>query len=60
MATARQRANDKFNKKAYKRFEARLKPEQYNALEELREKLNLSKPELLMMFFEEYKKSRKG
>lgn len=55
MTTPRQKANDKYNKKAYKRFDARLKPETYDEFEELRERLKLSKPELIKLLIETYK-----
>ena len=41
MTTPRQKANNKYNLKAYKRFDARLRPELYQEFEDLREQLKL-------------------
>ena len=55
MTTPRQKANNKYNLKAYKRFDARLRPELYQEFEDLREQLKLSKPELIKLLIETYK-----
>jgi N-acetyl-gamma-glutamylphosphate reductase len=57
MTTPRQKANNKYNLKAYKRFDARLKPELYQQIEELREQLKLSKPELMKLLVKTYKET---
>ena len=55
MTTPRQKANNKYNLKAYKRFDARLKPELHDEFEQLREDLKLSKPQLIKLLIETYK-----
>ena len=55
MTTSRQKANNKYNVKAYKQYTMRLKPELYDEIERLRQDLNLSKPELIKLLIETYK-----
>ena len=45
--------------KNYKRWSTDLKPEVYKEIEELKEKLNLSRPQLLEKLVNHYKKSNK-
>ena len=56
MTTSRQKANNKYNIKAYKQYAMRIKPELYQQIEELREQLKLSKPELIKLLIQTYKK----
>ena len=55
MTTSRQKANNKYNVKAYKQYTMRIKPEIYQEIEELREELKLSKPELIKKLIQTYK-----
>jgi len=55
MPTPRQKANDKYNKKAYKQYSMRLRPELCDEIERLRQDLKLSKPELVKLLIETYK-----
>ena len=59
MTTSRQKANNKYNVKAYKQYTMRIKPELYQEIEELREELKLSKPELLKLLIQTYKEQLK-
>jgi hypothetical protein len=54
MTTPRQKANDKWNKKAYRNFNMRLKPELYDEVEHLRQDLKLSKPELIKLLIQTF------
>nr|WP_317357850.1 hypothetical protein [uncultured Tyzzerella sp.] len=46
---------NRYNKKAYKRFEAQLKPEFYEELDKFCKDNGLSKPEFLKLAFETLK-----
>lgn len=59
MTTSRQKANNKYNVKAYKQYTMRIKPELYQQIEELREQLKLSKPELIKLLIQTYKEQLK-
>jgi len=55
MTTPRQKANNKYNKKAYKQYSMRLKPGLYDETERLRQDLGLSKPGLIKLLIQTYK-----
>ena len=55
MITSRQKANNKYNVKAYKQYTMRIRPELHQQTEDLREQLKLSKPELIKLLIETYK-----
>lgn len=57
MTTSRQKANNKYNVKAYKQYTMRIRPELHQQIEELREQLKLSKPELMKLLVKTYKET---
>lgn len=56
MGTAASRAKQKYNEKAYKRFDVRVKPDLFDELEAVRAEAGMSRSEFLTWALEQWKK----
>ncbi len=56
MSTAATKAKQKYNEKAYKRFDVRVKPELFEELETIRAKAGMSRSQFLAWSVEQWNK----